>query len=124
MRILAFCAYTSTTALNANGSGSKDWEWGRLLAYVGRALSMCTGRGLVRARCRHTPDPLSATADTVPSLGPVVRCQAQPAFSPPCEAAIQAQPESLNLPTLRRNVPCYCGSGPRYKHCHGRFNPR
>jgi preprotein translocase subunit SecA len=24
-----------------------------------------------------------------------------------------------NDPTVRRNAPCPCGSGRRYKHCHG-----
>lgn len=31
-------------------------------------------------------------------------------------------PELLNDPDLRRNDPCPCGSGRKFKHCHGKFS--
>jgi preprotein translocase subunit SecA len=27
-----------------------------------------------------------------------------------------------NSAEMKRNAPCPCGSGKRYKHCHGRYN--
>jgi preprotein translocase subunit SecA len=27
----------------------------------------------------------------------------------------------LNVPKVGRNEPCPCGSGKKYKHCHGRL---
>jgi preprotein translocase subunit SecA len=44
--------------------------------------------------------------------------QAQPdAQEPPGEPA--AQPFTREQPKVGRNEPCPCGSGKKYKHCHG-----
>ena len=34
----------------------------------------------------------------------------------------QAQPYRREQPKLGRNEPCWCGSGKKYKHCHGKLN--
>jgi hypothetical protein len=31
-----------------------------------------------------------------------------------------ATPQNLNAPKLGRNDPCHCGSGQKYKKCHGK----
>jgi preprotein translocase subunit SecA len=50
--------------------------------------------------------------------------QAQETGEAPPEAI---DPEPVNVPVVKsqeqkvgRNEPCYCGSGKKYKHCHGR----
>ncbi len=35
------------------------------------------------------------------------------------ERRAQARPVSQPPPKLGRNEPCWCGSGKKYKHCHG-----
>ena len=35
---------------------------------------------------------------------------------------IPQQPYRRNQPKLGRNDPCWCGSGKKYKHCHGKLN--
>lgn len=41
---------------------------------------------------------------------------------PPLESIQPAMPKDINvaeLPKVSRNAPCPCGSGQKYKHCHG-----
>jgi preprotein translocase subunit SecA len=41
---------------------------------------------------------------------------------PPLQIERPAMPEDVNvaeLPRVSRNAPCPCGSGLKYKHCHG-----
>ena len=38
------------------------------------------------------------------------------------EGAAGAQPHVNALPRVGRNEPCPCGSGKKYKHCHGKLN--
>jgi preprotein translocase subunit SecA len=33
-----------------------------------------------------------------------------------------AKPVERALPKVGRNDPCPCGSGNKYKHCHGKLN--
>lgn len=33
-----------------------------------------------------------------------------------------AQPQAGAAPKVGRNDPCPCGSGKKYKHCHGKLN--
>jgi preprotein translocase subunit SecA len=33
-----------------------------------------------------------------------------------------AQPVERHTPKVGRNDPCPCGSGKKYKHCHGKLN--
>ena len=40
----------------------------------------------------------------------------------PAEGDEQAQPYVRNQPKLGRNDPCFCGSGKKYKHCHGKLS--
>lgn len=50
--------------------------------------------------------------------------QEPPAQSPPPASAQQpqAQPFTRQQPKVGRNQPCPCGSGKKYKHCHGKLN--
>ncbi|SJL82138.1 preprotein translocase subunit SecA [Vibrio palustris] len=38
------------------------------------------------------------------------------------EAQTAGQPVTRDLPKVGRNEPCPCGSGKKYKHCHGQIN--
>jgi preprotein translocase subunit SecA len=44
------------------------------------------------------------------------------ADQPAEEAAPPAQPVTRDSPKVGRNDPCPCGSGKKYKHCHGRLS--
>jgi preprotein translocase subunit SecA len=53
--------------------------------------------------------------------------QAQDALQPAAEqekadAQAQQQPFVRQQQKVGRNDPCYCGSGKKYKHCHGKLN--
>jgi len=37
------------------------------------------------------------------------------------ESTARAQAAAESLPRVGRNDPCPCGSGKKYKHCHGRL---
>ena len=58
-------------------------------------------------------DPLSGDDDTMDADG-----SAFAAFAPPRQAALPPLPEGVGPPDSR-NAPCPCGSGRKYKHCHG-----
>jgi preprotein translocase subunit SecA len=45
--------------------------------------------------------------------------QAQPGGAGAGENAEAAQPFTREQPKVGRNEPCPCGSGKKYKHCHG-----
>ena len=48
--------------------------------------------------------------------------RAESAESPPAaEAAQRQQPLRREAPKIGRNAPCPCGSGKKYKTCHGRL---
>ena len=38
----------------------------------------------------------------------------------PDQSSEAATPFRRETPKLGRNAPCHCGSGKKYKHCHGR----
>jgi len=38
------------------------------------------------------------------------------------EAATKKRPISRAMPKVGRNELCPCGSGKKYKHCHGKLN--
>lgn len=42
----------------------------------------------------------------------------EPASEPEAEGRTPVR----NEPKLGRNDPCWCGSGKKYKHCHGKLN--
>jgi preprotein translocase subunit SecA len=42
------------------------------------------------------------------------------AGGPPADAEVSTAPKMREEPKIGRNDPCYCGSGRKYKHCHGR----
>jgi preprotein translocase subunit SecA len=87
-------------------------------------------RAQPRMRFEH-PD--AAAADAAP---PAAAPAAAPVAGSPAEAAAQRlapraprpmqptvapEPFVRNLPKVGRNEPCPCGSGKKYKHCHGRL---
>lgn len=46
----------------------------------------------------------------------------QDAQTPPSNARPQAQPFTRQQPKIGRNQPCPCGSGKKYKQCHGKLS--
>jgi preprotein translocase subunit SecA len=67
------------------------------------------------------PAPPGAPPPGVPAAAaPGVPPGARPA--PVASAAPSAVPFVRNLPKVGRNEPCPCGSGKKYKHCHGRLS--
>ena len=49
--------------------------------------------------------------------------QALAASEAPAETPAPAsQPYHRDIPKVGRNDPCPCGSGKKYKHCHGQLN--
>jgi preprotein translocase subunit SecA len=61
--------------------------------------------------------PASATGQE-----PGLAGEARPAYAPPAAAAVApAAPFVRADPKVGRNEPCPCGSGKKYKHCHGRI---
>jgi len=54
-------------------------------------------------------------ADYDEALDHSAQAEATPAIAP-------QQPQQRDLPKVGRNDPCPCGSGKKYKHCHGALN--
>ena len=38
------------------------------------------------------------------------------------ETTLDATTQAVAVPRVGRNDPCPCGSGKKYKHCHGKLN--
>ena len=73
----------------------------------------------ILARSARTQGPENAPA--APAAPPPPPAAAAPAAPPPPEAEIQLPKISVrrDAPKVGRNDPCPCGSGKKYKHCHG-----
>jgi preprotein translocase subunit SecA len=86
-----------------------------------------TRRAPPRMQFVHPDAAAVAAAPAAPAPSPAV---AGPAMAPlgqrPAMAATPGganpAPFVRNLPKVGRNEPCPCGSGKKYKHCHGRLN--
>ncbi|MBH54433.1 MAG: preprotein translocase subunit SecA [Opitutaceae bacterium] len=63
--------------------------------------------------------PGSQGAQAVQTLPPQIQASGggQPAMNP--AAKVKAEPIRREMPKVGRNEPCPCGSGKKYKHCHG-----
>lgn len=57
-----------------------------------------------------------AEVDVLPST------QEQPEFMPPAEVGESTKPFTREHPKVGRNDPCPCGSGKKYKQCHGKVS--
>ena len=75
---------------------------------------------------QHAAAPAVAAAAAPPSGAPVGRAPAPGAAQLPAGAARQSAPAAETFrrdqPKVGRNEPCPCGSGKKYKHCHGRLS--
>jgi hypothetical protein len=113
-------------------------EYRRLLAYGEESPDHARWLRLLCERAAATlPDRLSATAGELPSVEQLILRQptagGAPPVRPPAAASPRPQPSPASPPMasprsqptgqapLRRNDPCHCGSGRRFKHCHGRL---
>jgi len=72
----------------------------------------------VELRVQRGEDPAQAAAPPPPPRG--IETRDDPALAPP--PGVAAHPAGPASPWARtpRNAPCPCGSGKKYKHCHGR----
>jgi len=67
------------------------------------------------------PEQLAATGtDGARPAGPPRTARPRPAVAATATASGDGQPE--NWGKVGRNAPCPCGSGKKYKHCHGRLH--
>jgi preprotein translocase subunit SecA len=73
---------------------------------------------LSRAQFQAPEGPVQAPA-RVPAAGPAEQAMSGTAAEPEPEVAHTPVVKSANE-KLGRNEPCYCGSGRKFKHCHGR----
>ncbi len=74
----------------------------------------------------QAPEAVEAVVDREPQLAEVHYEHPQSsalgeAAAPQEEAAAKGAPVRHALPKVGRNDPCPCGSGKKYKHCHGRL---
>lgn len=67
------------------------------------------------------PEP-SANPIITPAIAPTVKAStaSQPVTSSTRAVPKPAQPVRRDTPKIGRNDPCFCGSGRKYKHCHGK----
>ncbi|HET8883149.1 MAG TPA: preprotein translocase subunit SecA [Solimonas sp.] len=71
-----------------------------------------------RMQMQHEAAP-SATAGSAAEVAPPQPEPAVPAGMAPRTAGERAAPLVREMPKVGRNDPCPCGSGKKYKHCHG-----
>ena len=57
-----------------------------------------------------------------PEVQQVQYHHAEPGAEEGGETAVKARPQTNALPKVGRNDPCPCGSGKKYKHCHGKLS--
>jgi preprotein translocase subunit SecA len=69
-------------------------------------------------RFQHAAAPALAPAAPLPEPPPAPG----PALRPPLAAADPVAPYVREAPKVGRNDPCPCGSGKKYKQCHGRLS--
>jgi hypothetical protein len=104
--------------------GERAPELERLLAYGEESPEHARWlRGLCERAAATLPDRLSALAGEMPSVDQLILRQPAATPSPPPQPSLATPPPAPSpiQPKLRRNDPCHCGSGRRYKHCHGRL---
>ncbi|MDE1942240.1 MAG: preprotein translocase subunit SecA [Betaproteobacteria bacterium] len=74
----------------------------------------------------HTPEEMeSVVEEPVPSPANVRYHHAdydQALADDAADEVLATQPQRRDMPKVGRNDPCPCGSGKKYKHCHGRLN--
>jgi preprotein translocase subunit SecA len=70
-----------------------------------------------RMQLQHAPPPELAAAPPPPGAG------ARPAAAPPPPPQAAAAPFVRGERKVGRNEPCPCGSGRKFKHCHGALQP-
>jgi len=95
-------------------------SYGLGVLFTGRAPPEDLDHLLQRLQSRHGgAELLQIVCEAAASILPL-RMQRRDIASgsafPRCEQLVPAQTE------MRRNAPCPCGSGKRYKHCHGQFS--
>jgi hypothetical protein len=80
---------------------------------VGHALSFIAGLSLFEAS-------LIALGGAFGIVFVFANIRAEPVFDPVGDAVDFEDDEPAVIPPRSRNDPCPCGSGRKYKHCHGR----
>ena len=68
------------------------------------------------------PEAVFAPADEPSPAPPPRPATAAPTAAPPPAAAEPVAPYVREQPKVGRNQPCPCGSGKKYKQCHGRLS--
>jgi len=91
-------------------------------------LQICTGLFRSASNIQAFENMLALLSRTAKAVGPADAPAAAPRAAAPAEAGAPAGEGEVQLPkvTVRReapkvgrNDPCPCGSGKKYKHCHG-----
>jgi preprotein translocase subunit SecA len=86
------------------------------------ALAMAGAETLARHGIGSGIGPASGAASAggiAASAASASSVQARPAVVPPTPARNAQDPQSWGK--VGRNEPCPCGSGKKFKHCHGRY---
>jgi len=60
-------------------------------------------------------------AERMQAMMPPVAEDGLPVVPGPQDGGTAQQPVVRDLPKVGRNEPCPCGSGKKYKHCHGQL---
>jgi preprotein translocase subunit SecA len=96
----------------------------QMLARIKREVISLLARVEVRAeteieKLEATQHPPRQMHFLHPSASAAPEAEAAPAGTPDATAAVQTVVR--NQPKVGRNQPCPCGSGKKYKHCHGQL---
>ena len=66
-------------------------------------------------------EPVSRPSADMQFLHPAAGTGAEPQAEEADEVAVAQRPQTRKQPKVGRNEPCPCGSGKKYKHCHGKL---
>jgi len=86
-------------------------------------ISLLARMQLQQPEAAQAFEPVSRPRSDMQFLHPSASAGAEPQLEENGEVAVAARPQTQTRkqPKVGRNEPCPCGSGKKYKHCHGKL---
>jgi preprotein translocase subunit SecA len=84
-------------------------------------ISLLARMQLQQPEAAQAFEPVSRPSEDMQFLHPSAGAGAEPQAEEADDVAVAQRPQTRKQPKVGRNEPCPCGSGKKYKHCHGKL---